>query len=181
MEQLFSHILDQDEKVEIVYKPQKLKLFCSTFLLSAFSMLVVCGGLALSMFTEEYAGAEPIHYLVPVGIFVLSQVLTLFWAILKYKKTFYAITSKRVIVRTGVIGVDYKSLDLSNIGATDVYVGLLDKILGSKTGSISFGSASSPLNSQTASAYAFKHVENPYETYKQVKLKIEEHKNGKAQ
>ena len=181
MEEQFVNILDQDERVEVVYKPKKVKLFLGNMLLSALIMLFICLPIAFAIATDEYEGAKAVHYLIPVGIFVASQIITALFLVLKYQKTFYAITNKRVIIRTGIVGVDFKSLDLGNIGATDVYVGLLDKILGNKTGSICFGSASSPLNSQNSNAYAFRHVENPYQTYKEIKLKIDEYKNGKAQ
>ena len=94
---------------------------------------------------------------------------------LGYKKTFYAYTNKRVIMRTGVIGVDYKSLDIKMIGAIDVYVSFFDKLVHKDTGSLRSGSMSSPINGQ-ASAFIFSHIEKPYENYKKIKEFIEEQK-----
>ncbi len=183
MEELFAPILDDDEVIESIYKPQKLKTFFSAILALGLPLLFFCGGLALALFVPEegYKSAEPIACLIPIGIFIVCILVGCFFVNLKYKKTVYAVTNKRIIIRTGVIGVDFKSLDLSNIGAIDVYVGLLDKLLGGKTGTIRFGSASSPINGQNANNYTFKHVNNPYKTYKEIKPKIDAYKSKKSQ
>ena len=41
----------------------------------------------------------------------LSSVITIIGTIIKYRRAFYVVTNKRLIIRTGIIGVDYKSLD----------------------------------------------------------------------
>ena len=62
------------------------------------------------------------------------------------------------------------------IGAIDVYVSLFDKIVHKDTGSLRFGSMSSPINGQS-SAFIFSHIEKPYENYKKIKEYIEEQKS----
>ena len=76
-------------------------------------------------------------------------------------------------------GTSFTAVDaiLEYIGATTVYVSLIDKLLGGKTGSIRFGSMSSPINNSSGTTYSFSSVLNPYETYKNVKEKIEKAKN----
>ena len=95
---------------------------------------------------------------------------------LHYKNVYYAYSNKRIIIRSGIFGVDYKSLDMSMIGAVDVYVSLLDKLLKKNTGSLSFGSAASPVGSANASMYRFNHITLPYETCKEVKSYIDAYK-----
>ena len=77
-----------------------------------------------------------------------------------------------------IFGVDFKSLDMSMIGAVNVYVSLIDKLVHKNTGSISFGSTASPIgyNQSSAAAYKFSHIANPYETYKEIKSFIDEYK-----
>lgn len=72
-------------------------------------------------------------------------------------------------MRTGIIGADFRSLDIKMIGAIDVEVGLLDKLIHQNTGSIRFGSMSSPINNQTGGGVVFASITNPYETYKKLK------------
>ena len=93
--------------------------------------------------------------------------------------TYYAYTNKRVIIRKGIFGVDYKSLDMSMIGAVDVSVTLLDKIVHKNTGTIAFGSMANPMGNQNGFMFKFAHVYNPYETYKEIKTVIDEFKNKK--
>jgi len=74
--------------------------------------------------------------------------------------------------------VDFKSLDRKMIGAIDVNVSLLDKLLRKNTGTLKYGSMSSPINNQT-STYVFAHISNPYENYKKIKECIDDCKEKK--
>ena len=64
---------------------------------------------------------------------------------LHYRHVLYGISGSRLLIKDGVIGVDYRTPELKNIGATDVNVGLVDKIIGKNTGTLSFGSNASPM------------------------------------
>ena len=66
------------------------------------------------------------------------------------------------------------------IGAVDVYVSLIDRVLRKNTGTIAFGSMASPMyHSSGASSYRFAHVVMPYETCREIKEKIDEYKSKK--
>lgn len=181
MEELFNNILDQDEKIIKVFKPHKGKLYFSTlfcfglmwlFLLS-FSILGI-------LFPEEGVNKDPILVLIPIGVFVLFMLLTWLFTAIYYKNLYFAYSNKRVIIRSGIFGVDYRSLDMGMIGAVNVYVSLFDKIIHKNTGSISFGSTASPMiSSKGGSSYNFSHIVLPYETCKEIKFYIDEFKNKK--
>ena len=99
-----------------------------------------------------------------------------------YKNLYYAYSNKRIIIRSGIFGVDYRSLDMGMIGAVNVYVSLYDKIIHKNTGSISFGSTASPMvSAKGGSSYNFSHIVMPYETCKEIKYYIDEFKNSKIQ
>ena len=177
MEELFGVVLDKDETIQKVYKPCAAKAFLKSILLTALIMLFMCGTTCLGMFVPEEGGESlpAVWAVVPAGVFVVAEILCIWLTSLWCKKTFYAYSDKRLIIRTGIIGVDFKCLDLKSIGAADVSVSLLDKILGKNTGSIRFGSMSSPINSEKA-AYSFSHILAPYETYREIKEIIESKK-----
>ncbi len=179
MENLFTPILDDDEIIEKIYKPQKAKLFLSTLFGSILTLLIFCGGLAFALLVPDEDGfsLEPIYALIPAGIFVLCIAVIYLFTNWHYKKTAYAVTNKRIVIRTGIIGVDFKTLDMGMIGAIDVYVSVLDKILCKNTGTVRFGSTSSPMASENANRYTFRHIVMPYETCKAIKARIDEYKN----
>ncbi len=179
MQALFERILDSDEKIVKVFKPSKAKFFFGNILKFCLSTLFfVVMAVQSIIFPEEGVVAEPILVLIPIGIWLgLILISTIFMGIY-YKNVFYAYTQKRLIIRAGIFGIDFKSLDMGMIGAVDVYVSLLDKILRKDTGSISFGSMASPMMAQNGgSGYRFNHVSAPYETCKEIKVAIEEFKN----
>ena len=178
MEKLFEHILDDDEKIVKVFKPHKTKLFLSSLLLSAVSLIffVVFAVIAILFPEDKFVSANAVYTLIPIGIFVIILGLIAILIAIYYKNIYYAYSNKRIIIRSGIFGVDYKSLDMSMIGAVNVSVSLLDKILKKNTGSISFGSTASPVVSSKTSAYNFTHITLPYETCKEVKSYIDAYK-----
>ncbi len=172
----FDDILDSDEKIVESYKPNKAKTYFSNIMTAILPMvlfLCLCFVAFLIPSEEPVSVSETwIALGTCIGIVVVLSALLLVFTELWYRHTIYAVTEKRIIIRTGIFGVDYKSLDIKSIGATDVYVSLLDKILCKKTGSLKFGSNSSPILSKSSS-YNFAHIKEPYAVYKVLKAHIE--------
>ncbi len=178
---MFDNILDNDETIVEVLRPSKAKVVIRTvIILVLWAIFLAFIGVISYMAARETGDAgELIGLFVAVIVFVLLFALQLFCTVMWYKKTYYAYTNKRLIIRTGVIGVDFRSLDIKMIGATDVYVSLFDKIV-KNTGTLRFGSMSSPINN-TAGMFAFAHICNPYENYKKIKEHIEACKQSNSQ
>ena len=176
-------ILSNDEEVKLYYKPNKTRyvviniLFSMLFLLIAFGGVFVVGLLGVLdviKFTGEGGERDllaPIIFLVISAPILLVCILTTIGYIVRYKRALFVVTNKRLIIRSGFIGVDYKSIELKYVGLVNVRVDFLDKLSGGKTGTITFASAAIPMNGQnnTNGAFCFNCVDNPYEVYKQVK------------
>lgn len=175
MKEQFDKILDNDESVIKVYKPNKKRFYLANGFVFFLIWIVILTIVTLAVFLPDSEGENlPIYALyVTLGVFGASIVVNYFLAHLTYVKKLFAYTNKRIIIQSGTIGVDYKSLDLVMIGATEVRVDLLDKMIKNNTGTIGFGSMSSPIN-QTAKMFSFYGIENPYEVYKEIKLYIDE-------
>lgn len=86
----------------------------------------------------------------------------------------YAITNKRVLIKSGLIGTDFMSLYFTQIRSANVNVGLVDKIFSVGTISIDTGKvetvqSGSGNNQSTGTRTAFdrlSHIDKPYEVYK---------------
>jgi hypothetical protein len=174
MEKFFERILDDDEKIEKIVRPNKCKYFFSNLFIwgITFALFTITG--LIGVLAEDY---EAIYILIPIGIWVVLMFFAWIFMAIYYKNLYYAYTNKRVIIRSGIFGVDFKSLDMSMIGAVNVYVSVIDKILRKDTGSIMFGSTASPIGGQNAGlGYRFNHIVMPYETCKEVKMFIDNYK-----
>lgn len=172
MKEVFNQILDKNEEVIEVFKPNKIKYFVKNILLAVLCVVIMVFPFCLG----EAPGT--INIWAPITISVIFVLIWIIFIVLNYLKTFYAYTNKRIVIRTGIIGVDFKSLDMKMIGAIDVNVSILDKLLRKNTGTLRYGSMSSPINNQ-ASTYVFAHISNPYENYKKIKECIDECKEKK--
>ena len=136
-EHLFDNILEKDEYIIKVIKPSKGRYWKAPLF-----------PFGIPLFWP--------HFLILMALTLFT--LPFFYA-RGYTNLYYAYTNKRLIVRSGIIGVDYRSLDYKFITASSVDVGLLDK--GSNTGSLSFKSPTSSIS--------FSYVQNPYELMKEIK------------
>ena len=172
---LFSLVLDKDEEILKTYRPNKMRAWftvCLTSIVLALFLLPVIIG---SAFDSESNGlAVGVVFLSFFVVYILiSFVLIKLWI----NKTVYAVTNKRILIRTGYIGVDYKSLDYTMLGAFTVNVSWVDKLIHKNTGSLAFGSVASPMTNGYGAKFNFSFISSPYETYKEIKAIIDQHKN----
>lgn len=178
-EDLFSVVLDKDEKIVKTYRPNKLRAWAATIFTMILFAICFLPFVIFGFLVPEDGGFGSalgilIFLIVYCGVMVLMIAL---WC----NKTVYAVTNKRVLIRTGYIGVDYKSLDYNMVGAFTVNVNWIDKILRKNTGSLSFGSMASPMTNNTVAKFNFSFITNPYEVYREIKEIIDEAKANKNQ
>lgn len=85
---------------------------------------------------------------------------------LVFGNTCYAFTNKRIMLRTGFWGIDFKSIDFDRLQEIDVTVNPLENSLG--VGSIKMFSGGVTSEGSSTFNY-FIGIRNPYEVYKQLK------------
>lgn len=190
--ELFAPILQEDEEIIKVIKPNKTRyIYLSGLaytLLALIPILVMAVPLGMAIESlAEYGTSEPLVIELTVfgGLLLLGLITTWVGLNMSYKKTFYAYTNKRILIRRGFIGVDYATLDFEMIGGLMVNVNFLDRLMkgSDNPGTITFGSSASPViytrNGRTA-AYAFRNIDHPYEVYRDLKRMVDEYKAAKA-
>jgi hypothetical protein len=179
MKEKFNDVLDENEEIVAVLKPNARKfwwnfgtiLFLIIFWVAAFIALILFFKSKEGDITDVRTVWLAIGITTAVFLFVVS--VAVFLASLAYRKRYYAFSNKRILIRGGVIGVDFKVLEYKLLGAMTVSVNVVDKILGGKTGSIRFGSASTPIVSGAeTNPFSFTHVEKPYELLREIKKAI---------
>ena len=142
-EHLFDDILDRDEHIVKIIKPNKKRFWRG-----------MCFPLMIPIFWP--------HVIIIMAV-TLFFTLPLYYS-KRYKNMYYAYTNKRIIVRDGGVGVDYRTLDYKHITATSVNTGFLDKGLG--TGDIAFKSPTTGIS--------LWYVEKPYDLLREIKEYMEE-------
>ncbi len=85
---------------------------------------------------------------------------------LVFGNTCYAFTNKRIMLRTGFWGIDFKSIDFDRLQETDVTVNPLENLLG--VGTIKMFSGGVTAKGAPTFNY-FIGIDHPYEVYKQLK------------
>ncbi|MCL2860876.1 MAG: PH domain-containing protein [Firmicutes bacterium] len=149
---LFSNILEKGEVVVRAYKPNRKAVWWSVL----FPILVI-----------------PTNW--PFLPIILPIVLLVMRAYLN--KRAYAVTDRRILVRGGIIGVDYKSLKINSINATTVRVGFIDNAAKQNTGTIEFGSPSTPIGmvnaNGTRNPFMFVYIKNPYDELREIQEHID--------
>ena len=190
--ELFAPILQEDEEIIKVLKPNKTRyIYLSGLAFTLFALIPILVmaapfGMLIDAFKEDGAPTPLVIELSIFGGFILLTLIAVWVGLnMSYKKTFYAYTNKRILIRRGFIGVDYATLDFEMIGGLMVNVNFLDRLMkgSDNPGTITFGSSASPViytrNGRTA-AYAFRSIDHPYEVYRDLKHMVDEYKATKA-
>lgn len=184
MENVFNDIIEKDEKIIKVFKPNKMRYWFG-IILGGIGWLFATGFWfilpLLGAVADEPTGEMDVLWFISIGfvaIFALVLLVSLICSAVSYRNRFYAYSNKRILIRSGIIGIDYRTLEFQSLTATNVRVSFLDKILGTKTGTIEFASPSSPIGmgyngARVASPYAFKGITQPYDTLREIKERID--------
>lgn len=127
-------ILDKNEKILLRTKPNKWAYILSAALtmLPLALIWLLFDGFAIAMITKtnlpEGAGWFLVvffaFHLIPVWIW-LSNIIR---AAVGFKNIEYVFTDKRIIVRSGIVGIDFKNVYYSEIEGVNLRVGILDRL-----------------------------------------------------
>lgn len=180
----FSQITDSKEKFYWTGGPNLTSFFVKTYLLP-FIVLVLFSEIVLApvrFFAEFLAGGAP--YSSPTNSLAISAftwtftlaifIIPLAIGLLQAKKLKYAFTKSRVLIRSGIIGTDFKILEYKQIRNAQVNVGLIDKLLG--TGSIHIFTGETAMQYGSSKDVLFS-IDNPYEIFKELRSKIDQARN----
>lgn len=95
-----------------------------------------------------------------------GSLLYLAWLWLAHNRTFYAYTSRRLMIRTGAIGTQTRTYDYDGISNLEVVVGPIEKLLG--VGSIRFNTGRADGRGNAIRGY-FRSIPQPYEIFRKIK------------
>lgn len=131
-------ILHDDEAVLWRDKPDRRSYIAAAFIKMlpiAILWLVVDSGFIIGISIGMSRGSIPLAllgFIIPFFLLHLAPVWVWISNILKAKLELknieYALTDKRIIARSGVVGVDFKYIHYSEVQSVNVKVGLIDKI-----------------------------------------------------
>ena len=158
-------ILEQREKVIYEDKPRY-----APYIISA-----VFGTLIAVLFISIFVGTFFKSFLLAVVAGVILFILGIILSNMAYTRTHYAITNKRAIIQSGIIGRDFKSIDYDRMQNVSVEVGILGVIF--KVGSVKIFTgemgAAGGQNQGIQSRYdIFRYVSLPYEVLKKLQTHL---------
>ena len=166
----FDAILDHDEQVLWVGNPTVIP-----FLMSGLPFLLlglIWGAIDYFGFIKHIGTAKgpALGFMVP---FFALHLLPLWLGVgnmlrlcLVFGNTCYAFTNKRILLRTGFWGIDFKSIDFDRLQEIEVTVNPIENMLG--VGSLKMFSGG--MTAKGAPTFNFFiGIEKPYEVYKQLK------------
>jgi hypothetical protein len=166
----FQAVRDKDEKFLWVGAPTRVP-----FLVSGVPFLILgllWGSIDYFGFIRHMGGPHgiPLGFAIPFFILHLfpfwAGILNMVRLLLVVGNTFYALTSKRIMLRSGFWGTDFKSIDFDHIDNIEVNVNPIENAYG--VGSIRVYSGGTSSRGR-ASYDTFVGIANPYEVFKQLK------------
>jgi hypothetical protein len=167
----FQAIRDKDEKFLWVGKPARGPFLVSGIPFLFFGCLWGC--VDYFGFIRHMGGPHgiPLGFAIPFFTMHLfpfwGSILNMLRLALVVDNTFYAVTPKRLMMRSGFWGTDFQYFDFDQIGNLEVSVNPIENR--SNVGSIRFYPKIPMLNGRRSALGTFVGVANPYEVFKLVK------------
>lgn len=166
----FETVKDDDENFIWIGKPQFKSFVVNMIILgiigSAFLIAILMFNIHV---TKEDEGSNIFVFVILAFIFI-PGIFKYIGNILAYKNTVYGFSNKRIMMRSGFIGTDFKMVDYDKIVDIEVKVNPIDRYF--NTGTIKFYSGRNSEDDEGSSTKLhddWSHIENPYEVFKQVK------------
>lgn len=179
-------MLAPNETIELVTRPNKVRWLIIDNIVKTITLLffgaifftvglLILVGVIIPVDNSEATKMPAIMFMVFGGIPILLAVWGLISRFARYKNIAYIVTDNRLIIRSGLLGVDYQEIRRDSILSINVNVTPFDKMMKPNTGTLIFGTASNPIivntqNNRGANQNAFKFecIDNPYDLYKKL-------------
>jgi len=169
----FESLKDNDEIIYWVGSPKLIP-----FLAQGIPFLII--GLLWGVFDFFFLGLAFIDGFSGVGIFIgifmlfhmfpfYGSILNMIRLVLVHKNTKYAYTSKRLMYRSGFLGIDVKVVDYDKVQNIEVNVSPLENLYKVGTVRVFCGEYSSGKNGTRSISSDFKAIDDPYEIFKAIK------------
>lgn len=107
------------------------------------------------------------------SLFVLVALNALYFAYQLIQS--FILTDRRLLIKTGLIGADFRSIYFTEVRSADVRVDLVDKIFNIGTISINIGLIVSNNKSASTTQIVLPHLENPYFVYQKFQETLNSH------
>lgn len=126
---------------------------------------------------------RPVEECARIGKYIAYGMIALgflspFLVYLHYRVTYYAITGKRVIIKSGLIGADLRSIYYEQMRSVFVNVGIVGKLFGTGTVLIDTGQMTQT-DKGTKTVYdRLANIRNPYDVYKILQERVSNRKEG---
>jgi membrane protein YdbS with pleckstrin-like domain len=167
----FDAVKDNDETIYWTGQPKFVPFLAKGIPFLIIGLLWGAFDLFFLMNMMSIGGGQPF-----IWIFMLlhlfpfyGSILNMFRLALVHQNTFYAITSKRLMLRTGFFGIDFKAVDYDKIQNLEVNVGPLEKLFNVGTIRAFTGEYAHTKNGTRPLFNEFIAIEEPYEVFKQIK------------
>lgn len=167
---LFERIKDDKEEILWTGKPK----FIPFIFTSVLGGIIIIGFAIVWLLTARNWGSignnNTPSYFWLFGLIPLVAVLfTFLKKVFSFSNTAYSYSDKRVMMRSGFIGTDFKTIDYDKISDMEVTVSVIEKMY--NVGTIRFFSGRTQTDEgNTTKLYdSWSAIENPYEVFKMVK------------
>jgi membrane protein YdbS with pleckstrin-like domain len=163
----FDSVKDDDEEILWTDRPKFIP-YAITGLAAGFGIVLFVGMSFLMTKNFEQAGINNGFSIWFVAIPVIIFLFTLLKKLFSFGNTSYGLTNKRVMMRTGFIGTDFKSIDYDKISDIEVTVNFIERAF--NVGTIKFFSGRTQTDEGiTSKLYdQWEAIPNVYEVFKKV-------------
>ncbi|HAS6235639.1 TPA: PH domain-containing protein [Vibrio vulnificus] len=168
MKDIFKPVLDDNEEILWVGKP-----YFIAYLLNA-SFVFFCGILLflfLGRSSSELFSTDPVQ-LLSEGCVMWFGLALILYKLLVYPNTFYAYSNKRLLFRSGFMGIDYKVIDYDKITNVEVNINPIESLFNVGTIKVFCGEVGGKGQKITNDMIAIPYPNDTFRNIKQVSIDV---------
>ncbi len=165
---VFDDIKDKNENLLWIGKPNATCFVMSGIPFLIFGIFWGCFDLfaLLKMLDSGKSMGFGIPFLMLHSFPFWGSILYIVWLYMAHGKTFYGYSNRRLMIRTGAIGVDIKTYEYDQISNMEVRQGPIQKMFG--VGTITFNTGQTNSNGRMINN-SFKAIPDAFEVFKKIK------------
>lgn len=166
----FESIKDDDEEILWIGKPVFIPYILSGLGVGLFTIAFGIIWILTSKYGNFEEGSEPNSWFWLFGLVPLLQGAYVFFnKLFSFPNTAYAYSNKRVMMRTGFIGTDFKTIDYDKISDIEVNVNIIERIYNVGTVRFFSGRTQTDEGNTTKLYDKWISIKDPYGVFKLVK------------
>ena len=175
----FEKIKDSDEVFIWGGKPHFISFLSNMIASGVIGLILLVAVIKFNQYAAESENRSFNYALIILGIIFIPGILAYLKKFFSYRNTVYAYTNKKILMKSGLVGTNFKMIDLDKLIDIEISISPIDKLY--STGTIKFFSGRTKQDDEGKITQLYDdwyYIEEPHKVIKGIKKAMQELKES---